>query len=83
MTIEKQITGDNSNVRNKSTHLTLISNANMIICYRLYDINYTYHNCINQGAYRTVKVVFHDFPRLCYELSRTIYVHFPCLFRTV
>jgi len=41
---------------------------------------------ILQGAYRTLKAVFHDFTGLSYVrflgLSRTIYVHFPCLSRT-
>ena len=41
----------------------------------------------HQGAYRTRKVVFHDFPGPFYVRfpvpSRTIYVHFPRLSRTL
>jgi len=40
-----------------------------------------------QGAYRTLKVVFHEFPGPFYVrlpgLSRTIYVHFPRFSMTV
>jgi len=41
----------------------------------------------DQGAYRTLKVVFHDFPGPFHVhfpgRSRTIYVHFPCLSSTI